>query len=144
MADTAEVFYVYPPDMLDGSWDDHSGNRRVIVQFLNKSDGTGESLVKKIDLDNLKTPNGNVPGKTVVEKIQYHTSGMGVELYWDRAPEKLIAYIPPDASDTLDWTKTGGKVDPCDDDRTGDILLTTSDSDAGDTYDITMWLRLKD
>ena len=144
MADTAEVFYVYPPDMLDGSWDGHSGNRRVVVQMLNLSDGTGESLVKKVDLDNLKTSNGNVPGKTVVEKIEYHTSGMGVRIYWDRAPAKLIAYLPPDASDEFDWTDVGGKVDPCDDDRTGDILFTTAGADAGDTYDVTMYVRLKD
>jgi len=144
MADTVSVNWICPPDMQDWAWQDKSGNRRVVVQFTNLSDGTGETGVKKVDLSDLKTHNGNVPQRTVVEKIDYMTDGMAVRLYWDRAPDALIAYLPEDSMGCMDWSDAGGKVDPGLLDDTGDILLSTIGHAAGDTYDITMTLRLKD
>lgn len=144
MADTVEVEYIYPPNMLDGDFDEHSGNRHVVVQLLGLSDGTGETNVKKVDLTDLKHPNGSSPARVAVEKIDYHTSGMGATLNFDRTPAKLIARIPIGDNGCVDFTNTGGKVDTGGDGGTGDILLTSVDADAGDTYDITLTLKLKD
>jgi len=143
MADTVRVDYLYPPNMLDGDWDEKQGNRRVVVKLSGESDGTGESDVVKIDLSDLKTLNGNVPTRTAIEKIEYSVWGMICKLEWDRAPHKVI-YIMNDSEGVISWERIGGFVDPGGDDRTGDILLTTTSGAAGDTYEITLTIRLKD
>ena len=147
MADTVSVEYLYPPNLLDEDWDDRAGNRKVIVHFKGVSDGTGETDVVKVDLSDLKTHNGVIPAKTAVESIQWHVNGCTVDLEWDRAPHASIFQI--NANGTEDngkvcWENIGGRVDPGDDDLTGDILLTTTNVDSGDSYEITMCLRLKE
>ena len=143
MADTTSVEYLYPPGMLDGDWDGHSGNKRVRVMLTGTSDGTGETSVKKVDMSDLKTQSGTVPGRTVVEKIQYAVLGMTVKLEWDRAPVAEIITI--NGSGTIDSGEIClEKTDPGGDDRTGDILLTSTNVTNGDTYTIVLDLRLKD
>lgn len=143
MADTVRVEYLYPPGMLDGDWDGHSGNRRVKVLLSGTSDGTGETSVKKVDLSDLKTQSGKVPARTVVEKIKYQVLGMTVKLEWDRAPAAEI--ITLNASSTIDSGEFClDMVDPGGDDRTGDILLTSTNYTNGDTYNIVLELLLKD
>ena len=151
MADTVNVQYLYPPDLLSTNWDDSSGNRRVVVRFIGTSDGTGETDIVKVDLSDLKTHSGNVPSRTVVEWIEWNVYGMAVKLEWDRSPNELIIDLNDigfnnATSDvgSRSWEKYGGFVDPGSDDRTGDILLTSLYGYSGDSYDITMCLRLKD
>lgn len=147
MADSVKVEYLYPPNMLDGGWDEKQGNKRVIVQLSGLSDGTGETDIVKIAMSDLKTPNGNVPRKSAVEWIEYDVYGMTCLLEWDRAPHAEIIRINARATTTsgnFDWKSFGGKVDPGDDDRTGDILLTTTNATLDDSYEITICLRLKD
>ena len=147
MADTVSVTYLYPPNLLDGSWDERSGNHRVVVQLAGLSDGSGETDVIKIAMSDLKTPAGNVPAKTAVEWIQGQILGMTVTLEWDRAPHAEIIRLNAHAQEShpdIDWTSFKGKVDPGGDDRTGDILLTSTNTDSGDSYDLTIGLRLKD
>ena len=143
MADTVTTTWIYPPNW-DGYLPHYGGWRKVVVQLTNSSDGTGESGVTKIDISSLRTTNSEVPARTVIERIVYKTKGVGVRVEWDRTSSKLIAEIPPDASDFFSWLASGGKVDPGEaGDKTGDILFTTIGASAGDTYDITITLRLK-
>lgn len=144
MADAATVKWIYPPDMQDGSWDEKSGNRKVIVQLSCLSDGTGESEVVKVALSDLKTQNGKIPSRTAIEYIQYSINGMDILLEWDRAPRAEICRISGSDSGEFNWKRTGGNIDPGGDDRTGDILLTTTNADNGDSYDITICIRLKE
>lgn len=147
MVDTVNVEYLYPPKLLDGRWDEHSGNRRVIARLSGLSDGTGETDVTKIRLADLKTASGKVPTRTAVEWIQWMATGLTVLLEWDRAPNAEIIRIDADAnrdSGEVDWACFGGKLDPGEDDRTGNILLSTTSADNGDSYEITVCLRLKD
>ena len=147
MADAVNVTYLYPPNMLDGGWDEKQGNKRVIVQMSGLSDGTGETDVVKIDMSDLKTHNGNVPRKTAVEWIEWQIMGLTVSLEWDRAPHAEIIKLNSHALEStgdMNWRQFGGKVDPGDDDRTGDILMTTTNTDSGDSYEVTICLRLKD
>ena len=147
MADTVAVRWIYPPDMQDGDWDEKSGNKKVIVRLVGVSDGTGETDVVKVDLSLLKTTSGKVPGRTAVEKIDYHVFGETVVLEWDRTPHEEIIRLNANGveiSGCKDWTETGGYVDRGGDDGTGDILLTCTNMTAGDNYDITLCLRLKD
>ncbi len=146
MADSVKVEYLYPPNMLDGDWDEQSGNKRVIVRMSCISDATGETDVTKIQMSDVKTSAGNVPGRTAVEWIEYEAVGITALLEWDRAPNAEIIRLNGNATSLTgraDWTQFGGKVDPGGD-RTGDILITTTNYTSLDTYEITMCLRLKD
>jgi len=145
MANTLSTNWIYPQGW-DGYLIDGQGFRRVVIQCLNYSDGTDESDAIKLDISELQTVNGSVPNRTVIEKIQYKTHGMEVDIEWDRAPNKLIARLPAGEDGCIDWRHQGGNVDPSDgiNDGTGDIIFTTRDADSGDTYDITLWVRLKE
>ena len=145
MADTVGVKWIYPPNW-DGNPPDNNGWREVTVRFHGISDGTGEADVTKVDISELRTVQGIVPTRTKITSIKYMVNGMSVRLEWDRSPNAVIAILGITAGNdgVLDW---GGKglVDPGEvGDRTGDILLTTGGATSGDTYDITMCIKLKE
>lgn len=118
----------------------HNG-RYYVIHIQNRSDGTGESAVNKVDISTLTTPNGAVCTKTAIDRIEFAVSGMTVRLNWDRVgTDDEIVTLSGNGS--FDWSSAGGLVDPASD-GTGDILLTTLGHDTGDTYDITLWLRPK-
>ena len=146
MADTVDVHYIYPPNWQDApnvSDDQYVGWKEIVVHLTCLSDGTGESDVKKVDISELRAPNGDPVKKTAVQYIKYNVVGMTVTLEWDHAPSALIARLDSGEGE-IDWCKAGGKVDPSENtDVSGDIILSTSGADAGDTYDITMKIKLK-
>lgn len=130
MADAVDVLTVF------------AGRRRRVVRLTNLSDGTGESAVVKVDKSAITGPDGTEPGRIVVEKIQYSIEGMSVRLFWDHtADDEIVTLV---GQGELDWTCCGGLIDPASAGDTGDIILTTNGHTAGDSYDITLHLRLKD
>jgi hypothetical protein len=86
---------------------------------------------------------GSTPTRTAVERIQGTITGMTIVLGWDRAAPAGIKLLGPGVYD-LDFRSVGGIVDPGEEgDRTGDIFLTSSYADSGDSYDLTITVRLK-
>jgi len=144
MADTVTEQWVYPPNW-DGNPPVRSGWRRVEKRFTCVSDGTGETSVIKIDISELRTVSGVAPTRTAVESIRFNQKGFtSIKLLWDRAAPYTICVLAGDRGE-LDFGRFGGLVDPGEaGDRTGDILLTSSGATAGDVYDITICLRLKE
>lgn len=131
MADTVTAEYLY------------SGHKRKVLHLTGISDGTGESAVIKADISTLTFNGGQVPTGTAVDMIDYNIQGYAsIRLYWDHTTDDEIAILPA-GSGTLDWNAVGGKADPRTSGGTGDILLTTNGHSAGDTYDITIYLRPK-
>lgn len=133
----------------------HDDMRHCVFEFTNESDGTGETTVKKIDLDNLVGSNGALTGGDRPTSLTY-IKGEGdvngfnyVSVYWDRqAEDKLIQVFVPNSDNKVDHFPDGGKRDPARDlDGTGDILLTIDDSPSsatdGDSYRIKMKFRKK-
>lgn len=132
MVDTVNTDYIF------------KGTRRVAVKMTNVSDGTGESAVAKVDLSTLVGPNGSAPTKTVVERIEGMVQGFtSVRLFWDHTTDDELAVLGTGYT-FFDWTDVGGFTDPASTGGTGDIVLTTAGAAAGATYDITIWVRLKD
>ena len=146
MATTATIDWIHPPN-----WQGETieGYRRIIVHLMGTVSGQSdlvETDAIKVNLSEWLTRRRTVPSKVTVERIEYSVNGMLVTLEWDRVPHKLIAYldgVSGTMEGTKEWLKCGGKADDGDG-GTGDIILTTSDASGGDTYDITMTLRLKD
>lgn len=149
MADAVTVKYLWPPNF-DGNPPEpgQAGWRKVRVQMNGISDGTGESAVKKIDISDLRRPDGQAVVRTAAELIEYSISGMGsITLEWDRAPREKIAIIPGGTAGGLgglfDYRKSGGLVEQSDGtEGTGDILLTSTGTTSGDSYNIIISLLL--
>ena len=126
-----------------------SSENKYAVRFTNLSDGTGETTVTKVDRSALIGPDGiNAPAKLVVEAIDYDVQGFeGVHILWNNTSNESLAILS--GSDIKEYKSVGGLVPDADASgaltgTVGDILITTNGTAAlGDTYDITLFLRLK-
>lgn len=118
------------------------GPRYYIARFTNISDGTGESLVTKVDLSTLDLGNGVVPTKTSVKEIQYSIQGFSsVRLYWDHTTDDIIDILAA-GNGYREYGTLGFLSDPASAGGTGNVLLTTAGASATATYDITLVLTL--
>lgn len=121
-----------------------SGKRRRIIQCQNVSDGTGESDVVKVDVSTLVGPNGSAPTTAVIERVEYNIQGFtSVRIEFDATTDSKAITLGTGMG-VLDWTFGGGIIDPKASGYTGDVLFTTAGAVSGATYDITLFLRLKD
>jgi hypothetical protein len=109
------------------------------------SDGTGETSVKKIDLTDIEMPGkpGVHPQSLSLEKVEANVNGFTyIELEWDRDPSDITMVVLP-----------AGHTDLCLKEKmqdpnhgqsgTGDILLTSSGADSGDSYVIRLRFKCK-
>jgi hypothetical protein len=119
-----------------------NANGRYTVELQNRSDGTGESAVVKVDISALLNHNGATATYTSIERIDYAVWGFNhVRLDWDHTTDDEIATLA--GNGVIDWTYEGGKVDPKSSGGTGDILLTTNGGASGSGYDLLIRLKLK-
>ncbi len=141
MADTVSVSWIYPPNW-DGNppVDGKSGWRTVQVALQGVSDGTGESLVKKVDISTLRGPGGFVPTRMVVKSILWDVAGMVVSLHFQRTPNVKFATLTSQGfMDCMTFVDPGGSGVG----ETGDILLSTTGHTSGDSYYIFITMQLK-
>lgn len=120
-----------------------------VAHFTNISDGTGESAVVKVDKSALVASDGAEPASLEIEKVVWACDGMAVRIYWDHTTDDLALALS--GSGSLDFKGKPGDVSPLSHSKglqdprsagdTGDILFTTSGHAAGDTYNVTLWLR---
>jgi len=143
MANTINEIWLFPPNW-DGSVPDTGGWKKVVKRFTCLSGGDDETDVVKLDISDLRNVDGRAPTRTVIEKIKFSQTGFtSITLNWDRIPKDLIYIISANQGE-IDFTQNGGLADPGEaGDATGDILLSSAGSDAGDVYDITLSVRLK-
>lgn len=123
-----------------------SGTRKKVYMFTNISDGTGESVIVKVDRSTLTGPNGVAPTYLIIEELQWSIQGFAsVRLFWDDATDDEIIMLAP-GNGVATWVAVGGLKHPQvpGDATEGDILLTTNGAISGATYSITMVIRLKD
>lgn len=116
------------------------GGRRSAHHILGRNtDGTAETTVTKVDISTLTGPDRKTaPTNVTIEAIEYNINGFGgVELLWDHGTNITIAHLQ--GAGEVNWYSVGGKKDTGT--GTGDIVLTSRDATAGDTYDITLWLK---
>ena len=85
------------------------GGRTAIFYLTNTSDGTGEDAVTKIDVSALATSaDGDTCTGVRIQNIVFTTVGMGVKLLFDATTDVIVAELPPNYSDTLDYSAIGG------------------------------------
>lgn len=130
MADTVDTQVVF------------AGTRYRTYRFTNRSDGTGESGVVKIDISTLTGLNGRAPTKLAIVEAQWSISGFtSVQLNWDAATDDEAIILV--GNGYRDFFGSGGLVDPQSATPVGDLLLTTYGAAANATYDILLTVRLK-
>jgi len=127
MADTVAVVKLF------------EGAKHVYFHFTNKSDGTGETAVTKIDISTL-TSDGRTPVSLSLIDVAGNVSGFDfAELLWDHTTDVCIDVLSGDVS--ISYDIMGGNHDTGTG-ETGDILLTTSGGASGSSYDIvTKWRK---
>jgi hypothetical protein len=116
--------------------------KRITVQILNISDGTGENAVTKIDKSTLVGLNGLEPGSLVLERVEGDASGMEVLVYCARTTPIELARIGGLGIYKANYRDVGG-IQTNTAGSTGDILVTTNGQSAGDSYDIKLYFRKK-
>lgn len=119
----------------------NDGPRNYTILITNRSDGTGESAVTKIDISTLVGPDGsNAPSYFAVQSIEYDVQGFTrVDLLYDATTDQPMAVLGT-GQGYLDGAMCF-PADPKATGYTGDIKLTTSGAVSGASYTIT--LRLK-
>ena len=116
-------------------------NGNYVYRFTNRSDGTGESAVAKVDLSTLTNAKGAAGTKIVLQRIEYAVTGFNyVHAYFDRASDITAAVLA--GSGINDYTHFGGFADPGAG-GTGDLTFTTDGAADGDSYDITIYFKVK-
>ena len=113
------------------------GDRNIVMKFTNISDGSGEAAVKKVDVSAL----GKAATGVVIERIDYMTDGMQVNILWDATANVSALLLPTSDSGTLDFKDMGGITNNSGAGSTGDILFTTTGHTALDTYTIVLHMR---
>lgn len=113
------------------------GERLYIAKFTNISDGTGENKVIKIDVSSL---NPNIYGLACngvkINKIWATTHGLEVQMYWDATTDQYVWLIPQNTNYLMDFSTFGGIPNNAGAGSTGDLLFSTADASAGDSYTI--------
>lgn len=111
----------------------------AVILLTNVSDGTGESLVTKVNVANL-APNslGQACTGVSVQKIHTACHGMEFRLFWDATADVMFFASAQNSQYTFNLSKFGGLSNGAGAGKTGNILLSTADQTAGDTYTVVL------
>ena len=144
MSDLTKIKWLYPPNF-EGTYptDTRNGHRRHVILCTNYSDGTGEDDEIKLKRTDMVTSEGQIPSKLVVEKIDYHIAGLTVKISYNNENEEMVAMLYT-GDGTIDFRPQGGFTPEDDGDNLGgDIVFTTLNEAANDSYNIILTVRLK-
>jgi predicted RNA-binding protein with TRAM domain len=113
------------------------GERLFIGKFTCISDGTGETAVVKIDVSTLN-PNafGLACNGVKINKIWGSVHGMNVRVLFDATTDTYAWQVPQNTAYLMDFSTFGGLPSNAGAGVTGDVLFTTHDASAGDSYTI--------
>ncbi len=118
----------------------YDGYRNYQVKLTNDSDGTGQSVVKVVDVTTMN-PNPGLHMK--LKRIKYSIYSMRVSLYWEATINVPIAFLGP-GEDLLDFSNeyAGGWPNAAIGTAgvTGNILISTLDQVAGSSYTVVLEL----
>ncbi len=124
------------------------GWKRMVVQLDGYSDVSqeGDDSGVKIVRANLYGVEGKPCYKIGITKVEYSTYGCGVHLYWSMTPDQTICRIPQSEANTIcgpflpEVTEPGG-YGPA---EFGDVVLTTNSMSQYDSYNITLYITVKE
>jgi hypothetical protein len=113
------------------------GERLVIQKFTNISDGTGETDVVKIDVSTLSA---NAAGQACtgvkINKMWISIHGMTVRILWAATANVFAFQVTQNNMYYMEFDSMGGLQNNAGAGKTGDVLFSTHDASAGDSYTI--------
>lgn len=114
----------------------------TVMLFTNISDGTGESLVTKVNVANLAAnATGQACTGVSVQKIHTACHGLEVRMFWGASSNVFFFGTAQNNQFTFDLSSFGGLVNNASTGKTGNILFSTADQSAGDTYTIILEMK---
>jgi hypothetical protein len=115
------------------------GERLAIMKFTNISDGTGETAVTKVNVSTLaKSGSGQACTGVIVSKITSVCHGMEVRMFWDATTDVPFFMSTINTNYCNDFSGFGGITNNSGAGKNGNIVFSTSDMTAGDTYTVVL------
>jgi hypothetical protein len=114
---------------------------KFVVKMTNLSDGTGETLVKKVDASELTfmSEDGNRKISKIWYSINTANNKSAVELLWDGATNATATLLS--GNGYWDLRPAGNEIPNNATTPTGDVLLSTKNFANGDNYTIIVEFR---
>ena len=114
---------------------------KFTVKLTNLSDGTGETLVKKVDASELTfmTEDGNRKISKIWYSVNTANPKSAVELIWDGATNATAMFL--NGQSHFDFRPSGDEIPNNATTPTGDVLLSTKNFADGDNYTIIIEFR---
>ena len=114
---------------------------KFTVKMTNLSDGTGETLVKKVDASELTfmTEDGNRKISKVWYTVNTANGKSAVELLWDGTTNATALLLSGNGH--IDLRPSGNEIPNNAGTPTGDVLLSTKNFADGDNYTIIVEFR---
>lgn len=114
---------------------------KFVTKLTNISDGTGETLVKKVDASELTfmTEDGNRKISKIWYSVNTANSKSTVELIWDGNTNSTALLLS--GNGYWDLRTSGNEIVNNATSPTGDILLSTKNFASGDNYTIIVEFR---
>ena len=114
---------------------------KYVIKMTNISDGTGETLVKKVDASELTfmSEDGNRKIARLWYSVNTANPKSAVELVWDGATDSTAVILG--GNGYLDLRTAGNEITNDATTPTGDVLLSTKNFAIGDNYTIIVEFR---
>ena len=114
---------------------------KFVTKLTNFSDGTGETLVKKVDASELTfmTEDGNRKISKIWYSINTNNNKAGVEIIWNGATNASALFLS--GNGYWDLRTAGNEIGNNSTTPTGDILLSTKNFVTGDNYTLLIEFR---
>ena len=114
---------------------------KFVTKLTNFSDGTGETLVKKVDASELTfmTEDGNRKISKIWYSVNTNNNKAGVEIIWDGATNATALFLS--GNGYWDLRTAGNEVPNNATTPTGDVLLSTKNFVTGDNYTLIIEFR---
>ena len=114
---------------------------KYVTKITNFSDGTGETLVKKVDASELTfmTEDGNRKISKIWFSINTSNGKSGVELIWAGVTNSTALFLSGQGH--FDFRPAGDEIPNNATTPTGDVLLSTKNFANGDNYTIIVEFR---
>jgi hypothetical protein len=114
---------------------------KFVAKLTNFSDGTGETLVKKVDASELTfmTEDGNRKISKLWFSVNTANPKSAVELIWDGVANATAIFLSGQGH--FDFRPSGDEIPNNATTPTGDVLLSTKNFASGDNYTIIVEFR---
>ena len=114
---------------------------KFVTKLTNISDGTGETLVRKVDASEttFMTQDGNRKISKIWYSINTNSNKSGVEIVWDGVTNATALFLS--GNGYWDLRTAGNEIINNSTTPTGDVLLSTKNFVSGDNYSIVIEFR---